>query len=80
MTKTGRSRKRVSSGKDKRSRTDELREEGGPDEAATYIAETTADLARLAGRHKLDMLSHVLGMARLEAEEYLRLRSKRKLS
>jgi hypothetical protein len=80
LTKTGRSRKRVSSGKDKRSRTDELREEGGPDEAATFIAETTADLARLAGRHKLDMLSHVLGMARLEAEEYLRLRSKRKLS
>jgi len=70
----------VSSGKDKRSRTDELREEDGPDEAATFIAETAADLARLAGRHKLDVLSHLLGMARLEAEEYLRLRSKRKLS
>ena len=68
MTKTGRSRKRVSSGKDKRSRTDELREEDGPDEAATFIAETAADLARLAGRHKLDVLSHLLGMARLEAE------------
>jgi hypothetical protein len=80
LTKTGRRRKRVSTGKDKRSRTDELREEGGPDEAATFIAETSADLARLARRHKLDMLSHLLGMARLEAEEYLRLRSKRKLS
>ena len=80
MTKTGRRRKRVSSGKDKRSRTDELREDGGPDEAATFIAETSADLARLAKRHKLDMLSHLLGMARMEAEEYLRLRSKRKLS
>ena len=80
MTRTGRRRKRVSSGKDKRSRTDELREDGGPDEAATFIAETSADLARLAKRHKLDMLSHLLGMARMEAEEYLRLRSKRKLS
>jgi hypothetical protein len=78
LTKTGRRRKRVS--KDKRSRTDEPREEGGPDEAATFIAETTAELARLARRHKLDMLSHLLGMAQLEAEEHLRLRSKRKLS
>ena len=80
LTKTGRRRKRVSSRKDKRSRTDESREEGGPDEAATVIAETSADLARLARRHKLDMLSHLLGMAQLEAEEHLRLRSKRKLS
>jgi len=80
LTKAGRPRKRVSSGKNKRSRTDEPREEGGPDEAATFIAETTADLARLARRHKLDMLSHLLGMAQLEAEEHLRLRSKRKLS
>ena len=80
MTKAGRPRKRVSSSKNKRSRTDELREEGGPDEAAAFIAEAAADLAQLARRHKLDMLSHLLGMARLEAEEHLRLRSKRKLS
>jgi len=80
LTKTGRRRKRVSSGKDKRSRTDEPREEGGPEEATTFIAETAADLARLARRHKLDMLGHLLGMAQLEAEEHLRLRSKRKLS
>jgi hypothetical protein len=80
LTKTGRRRKRVSSGKNKRSRTDEPREEGGPDEAATFIAEAAADLARLARRHKLDMLGHLLGMAQLEAEEHLRLRSKRKLS
>jgi hypothetical protein len=80
LTKTGRLRKRVSSAKKKRSRTDEPREEGGPDEAATFIAETSADLARLARRHKLDMLSHLLGMAQLEAEEHLRLRSKHKLS
>jgi hypothetical protein len=79
LAKTGRRRKRVS-GRDKRSRTDELREEGGPDEAAAFIAETSGDLARLARRHKLDMLSHLLGMAQMEAEEHLRLRSKRKLS
>jgi hypothetical protein len=82
LTRAGRPRKRVSSGKNKnkRSRTDEPREEGGPDEAATFIAETSADLARLARRHKLDMLSHLLGMAQMEAEEHLRLRSKKKLS
>ena len=54
--------------------------EGGPDEAAAVIAETAADLARLARRHKLDMLGHLLGMAQLEAEEHLRLRGKRSLS
>ena len=45
-----------------------------------FIAETVAELARLARRHKLEMLGHLLGMAQLEAEERLRLRSKRKLS
>ena len=78
--KTGRRWKRVTPGKDRRSQADEPREEGGPDEAATFIAETVTDLARLAAHHKLDVLGHLLGMARLEAEEYLRLRSKRKLS
>ena len=55
-------------------------EEGGPDEAVAFIAETVAELIKLARRHRLDMLSHLLGMAQLEAEERLRLRSKRKLS
>jgi hypothetical protein len=45
-----------------------------------FIAEHLADLARLARRHKLDVLGHLLGMAQLEAEERLRLRSKRNLS
>jgi hypothetical protein len=45
-----------------------------------FIAETVAELAKLARRHRLDVLSHLLGMAQLEAEERLRLRSKRKLS
>jgi hypothetical protein len=34
----------------------------------------------LARGHRLDMLGHLLRMAELEAEEYLRLRGKRKLS
>ena len=45
-----------------------------------FIAETVAELGKLAQRHRLDVLSHLLGMAQLEAEERLRLRSKRKLS
>lgn len=80
MTKTGRRRTRASSGRHRRSRTDEPSGEGGPDEASAFIAETAADLARLARRHRLDMLGFLLGMAQLEAEEHLRLRSKRSLS
>ncbi len=45
-----------------------------------FIAETVADLSKLARRHRLEILDHLLGMAQLEAEEHLRLRSKRKLS
>ena len=65
-------------GKDRLSRDHEPRGEGGPEEAAVFIAETTADLVKLARRHGLDMLSHLLRMAELEAEEYLR--DKRNLS
>jgi hypothetical protein len=50
------------------------------DEAATLIAETAANLADLARRHELEMLHHLLAMVQLEAEEHIRLRSKRKLS
>ena len=65
-------------GKDRRSRDHEPHGEGGPEEAATFIAETTAELVQLARRHGLKMLSHLLRMAELEAEEYLR--GKRNLS
>lgn len=37
-------------------------------EAADYVAEMTADLAKIARRHHLDMLGYLLDMARLEAE------------
>ena len=80
MTKTGGRRTRANQGKERRSRTEEPSGEGGPDEAAAFIAETAANLAGLARRHKLDMLGFLLGMTQLEAEEHLRLRSKRTLS
>ena len=72
--------KRASERAKRRSRTEEPSGEGGPDEAAAFIAETSADLSQLARRHRLDLLGHLLRMAQLEAEEHLRLRSKRKLS
>ena len=80
MTKAGGGRKRTASGRGRRSPTDETGEEGGPDEAVAFIAETVAELIKLTKRHRLEILSHLLGMAQLEAEERLRLRSKRKLS
>ena len=80
LTKTGGRRTRAHQGRGRRSRTDEPPQEGGPDEAAAFIAEGVADLSGLARRHRLDMLSYLLGMAQLEAEEHLRLRSRRSLS
>jgi hypothetical protein len=80
LIKTRSRRKRTASGRDRKKRSEEPDGEGGPDEAVAFIAETVAELAKLAQRHRLDVLSHLLGMAQLEAEERLRLRSKRKLS
>lgn len=80
MTRAGGGRKRKASGRERRAPADETGEEGGPDEAVAFIAETVAELAKLAKRHRLELLGHLLRMAQLEAEERLRLRSKRKLS
>ena len=79
MAKAGGSRKRKAFGRG-RSPDDETRGDGGPDEAAAFIAETLGDLVTLARRHQLDMLVHLLGMAKLDADEYVRLRSKHRLS
>ncbi|WP_283813143.1 hypothetical protein [Bradyrhizobium ivorense] len=38
------------------------------------------ELAKLAQRHNFAVLDHLLAMARLEADEQLRARSRRKLS
>jgi len=59
--------------------TDDPPGDGGP-EAASFIAESAAELALLARRHKLGVLVRLLEMAKMEAEERVRLRSKRKLS
>ena len=83
MGKSAGGRKRKASGKTTESPTVERAErgeEGGPDEAVAFIAETVAELARLARRHELEILSHLLDMVQLEAEERQRLRSKRRLS
>ena len=80
MTKTGRRRTSSSPGRGRTSPTDDPPGDGGPDEAASFIAETVAELAGLARRHRLGMLVALLEMAQLEAEERIRLRSKRKLS
>ena len=51
---------------------------GGPEEAAAFIAETSAELSKIAQRHGLDTLSHLLDMTQLEADDWLR--NRRRLS
>jgi hypothetical protein len=51
--------------------------DGGPTEAASFVAERVADLAQLARRHRLDMLGFLLDMSLMEAKEIVRLRGKR---
>jgi hypothetical protein len=59
---------------------DEYAGEGGTDEAAAVIAETVEELAQMARHHRLYMLEYLLRMTHLEAEEHLRLRSRRRLT
>ena len=83
LSKAAGGRKRKASGRNPESPTEERAErgeEGGPDEAVAFIAETVAELVKLAERHRLEVLGHLLGMAQLEAEERLRTRSKHRLS
>jgi hypothetical protein len=70
----------ASSGRGPRSPNDHPSEDGGADEAVALIAENLVELARLARRHRLEMLCHLLEMAQMEAAEHLRLRGKRNLS
>ena len=49
--------------------------------AAVYgIAEIAANLSQLALRHRLYHLRYLLALVQLEAEEHVRLRSRRRLS
>ena len=70
----------ASSGRGPGSPADEPPGDGGPEEAAAFIAENLADLARMARRHRLDMLVCLIEMAQMEADERVRLRGKRNLS
>ena len=79
VTKPAKKRAGAGSGARGRSRIEEPGE-GGADEAVAFIAEQVASLRKLADRHKLDVLHYLLGMTKLEADEHLRLRSRRKLS
>ena len=54
--------------------------EGRSEEAAHFIAETVGSLARLARRHELDLLTYLLAMTQLEAEEQVKRLRRRKLS
>ena len=56
----------------------DLHGRGDPEEAAAFIAETTGELSKIAKRHGLETLRHLLDMAQLEAAEWLR--NKRRLS
>jgi hypothetical protein len=50
--------------------------DGGPEEAASYIAEQAAGLAELARRHGHGTLGLLLDMALMEAQEIIRPREK----
>jgi hypothetical protein len=52
--------------------------DGGPKEAAGFIAEHLIGLARLARHHKLDMLGFLLDMGLLEAKDIVRGKRRRK--
>ena len=80
MSKIGRKQKTVSSPRRRRSLASKLPDDGGSDEAASFIADILANLVRLAQRHRLDHLRYLLAIAKLEADEHVRLRSRRKLS
>lgn len=76
MSKIGDERKRR--GKGCGAAVPELQGRGDPEEAAAFIAETSADLAKIAERHGFETLRHLLDMTQLEAAEWLR--NRRRLS
>jgi hypothetical protein len=76
LGKTRGGRKRKSSGDDPSG--PDVYGGGGPEEAAAFIAETSGELSKIAERHGLETLRHLLNMTQLEAAEWLR--NKRRLS
>ncbi|MBN8977643.1 MAG: hypothetical protein J0I08_14290 [Rhizobiales bacterium] len=57
---------------------DEPAGDGGPDEAARFIASAVSELAPMARRHRLETLAHLLDMAQMEADELVRANMQRK--
>jgi hypothetical protein len=51
---------------------DEPAGDGGPDEAARFIAGAVSELAPMARVHRLETLAHLLDMAQMEAEDLVR--------
>lgn len=47
--------------------------DGGPLEAADFIATALIDLRQVSHRHRLDLLTYLLDLAHLEAQEIIRL-------
>jgi hypothetical protein len=80
LSKKARKRKRTSVASRRQVPADVPEEEVGPDDAAAFIAEMLVTLTRMARRQRLDVLSYLLAMAQLEAEEHVRLRSRGRLS
>lgn len=58
---------------------DEPAGDGGPSEAACFIAKAVSELAPMARVHRLDVLAHLLDMAQMEADELVRADMLRKL-
>ncbi|WP_146985540.1 hypothetical protein [Bradyrhizobium macuxiense] len=79
LSSIGGGRKRKPPGR-RRPASDETGGEGGPDDALVLIAVAASELAKLAQHHKFEVLDHLLAMTRLEADQQLRARSRRKLS
>lgn len=51
---------------------DEPAGDGGPDEAARFIAGAVSELALMARLHRLETLAFLLDMAQMEADELVR--------
>ncbi|ABE40258.1 hypothetical protein HUU61_04550 [Rhodopseudomonas palustris] len=50
--------------------------DGGPVEAAGYLAEALSELIQIAQVHRLDVLCYLLDMARMEAGEIVRIQKR----
>jgi hypothetical protein len=80
LRRTKRKQIRTSAHGMRRSRGRDGGSEVGPEEAAHIISQTVESLARLARRHDFDLLSYLLSMTKLEAEEQGKRLRRRKLS